>query len=142
MGISVDFLGAGGGGGGGGMTTGELGDAIGVGFGNAPGAGVVEGVGVGAGLGFKLGVGFEAGTVAAGGVGVTLEFVRWANAADVVIVQTESAMTHIFFLVMFDRQLLTFPLFPNHYSLITVHCSLFTTDRSPTAESNPLDVEP
>ena len=65
--------------------TDELGDAIGVGFSDAPGAGAIEGVGFVTGLGFGLGSEGEAGTSV--GVGVGTGFVRCADAADVITVQ-------------------------------------------------------
>ena len=105
FGISFDFFGSGGGGGGGGMMTDELGDAIGVDLGDAPGAGAI-GVEVVTGLGFGLGIEGEAGTVV-GGVGIGTEFVRCADAADVIIVQVTIAK-----ITRLTRSIFIFPSYP------------------------------
>ena len=110
--------------------TDELGDAIGVGFSDAPGAGAIEGVGFVTGLGFGLGSEGEAGTSV--GVGVGTGFVRCADAADVITVQVTIAkitrLTRSIFIF-------TFTLYPLPFAL-----SPFI-DRSPTAESNQLSAE-
>ena len=100
FGISVDFFG--GGGGGGGMTLFR-------GRGKGERGKVFEFV---VGLGFRLGVEGEAGTVV-GGVGIGTEFVRCADAADVIIVQVTIAK-----ITCLTRSIFIFPSYPFPFPLL------------------------